>query len=269
MKKPNNLEFIEVNHPFKLYCRDFIKNNFGKMSQREIARILKVGKTTVNNWSSLMGLKFKKHTSDDNYFKNWSRGMAYILGFIAADGNVSWEEQKGCYTMTITAAEKDKDHLEKIRFLLKSTKPLLYSESTKSYRLIVNSKEICRDLINFGIIPRKSLTIRFPKLSDDYLQDYIRGYIDGDGSLKYFKRSKSPYFELSICSGSLDFIKQLEEKIFNKLGTHSRISKTSCYILRYSCTRGLKLAAWIYKDSDFYLVRKYKKYEEALRSRKE
>lgn len=269
MEQPNNLEFIADNHPFKKYCRLFIKNNFGKISQREISRRLKIGKTTVNNWAKLLGLEFRKHTVTADYFKIWSNEMAYILGFISADGNVSWNEQKGYYSMTITAAEKDIDHLERIRSILKSTKPLLYAKPTKSYRLIVNSKEICRDLMKIGIVPRKSLIIKFPVIQDKYLKDYIRGYIDGDGSLRYFKRQRSPYFELSVCSGSKNFIETLEEKIFFKLGIHSKISRQSCYLLRYSCARGLKLAGWIYSGSNLFLIRKYKNYEEALSSRKE
>lgn len=267
--RPLSLEQEKDNHPFKEYCRQFISEHFGKISQREIGRRLQIGKTTVNNWSRSLGLIFHKHTADDNYFKKWSSEMAYILGYISADGNVAWDEKKGYYSMTITAAEKDKEHLERIRLLLRSTKPLLYGASTKSYRLIVNSKQICRDLISFGIVPRKSLILKFPDIIDRHLKDYIRGYVDGDGSLKYFNRPRSPYFELSVCSGSKDFILKLEEKIFFKLDIHSKISKTSCYILRYSCARGLKMAEWLYKDRDLFLKRKFNKYVIALSSRKD
>ncbi len=125
--------------------------------------------------------------------------------------------------------------------------------------------------MKFGIVPRKSLIIKFPDLPEMYLKDFIRGYIDGDGSLRYFKRPRSPYFELSVCSRSRDFIVVLEEKIFKKLEVKSRITKTknSCFLLRYSCRRGLKLAQWIYEDADLYLSRKFIIYQEALSFRKE
>src|SRR3990170_2684303 len=104
MKKPANLEILGSDYPYKEYCREFIKANFDKYSQREIARKLAIGKTTVNNWSKTVGLIYKKHTSNENYFNKWSSEMAYILGYIAADGSVAWDPNKGYYNLTITAS---------------------------------------------------------------------------------------------------------------------------------------------------------------------
>ena len=95
-----------------------------------MARKLNIGKTTINRWCREIGLVPIKHSLNHNYFKAWSNEMAYILGFIFADGNMSWNPEKSYRSVTITAAEKDKQHLEKIRKRLKSTKPLLYSEKT-------------------------------------------------------------------------------------------------------------------------------------------
>lgn len=271
MNKPKNLEILRSDHPFKLYSREFIKTNFYKMSQRKIAKILGIGKTTVNQWSQSIGLAFKKHTVNDDYFKHWSVDMAYIFGYICANGSIAWDIKKGYYTMSITAAEKDKIHLEKIRKIIMSSNPLLYAKTTKSYRLIVNSKILCRQLIKMGVIPRKSLVLKFPNVPKNYLKDFILGYVDGDGSLRYFNRKRSPYFELSICSGSFDFIASLKKIIAQQVGVESNISKTKneCYLLRYSCTRGLKLAKWLYSNSYFYLARKFNKYQMALRPRKD
>lgn len=269
--KPSNLELVSTNHSFKKYARNFIADNFGRVSQREIARLLGIGKTTVNRWAEALGYKFKKYTANDKYFHKWSNEMAYIFGFICADGNIAWDVVKGYYVLTITASAKDKNHLEKIRKIIKSTKPLLYTESTNSYRLIVNSKTMCRKLMSLGVVPKKSLILKFPKVATQYIKDFIRGYVDGDGSMRYFARERSPYFELSISSGSKDFLIVLEHKINDMLGIRSRISKNKneCYLLRYSCTRGLKLAEWLYRGSSFYLERKYNKYLIALGTRKE
>lgn len=271
MERPQNLELVGTNHPFKIYCRRYIKIHFYQQSQRGIARVLKIGKTTVNGWARKLGLSFKKHTADESYFNHWSKTMAYILGYICADGSVAWDKKRGYQSLTITASAKDKTHLEKIRKILRSTKPLLYGKSTKSYRLIINSGRMCKRLMHLGISPKKSLILRFPKIPLKYLRDFIRGYIDGDGSLRYFARKRSPYFEIMISSGSKDFIVSLEGKIFSCLGIKSRISKygANCYILRYSCARGLSLAEWLYQDAKIYLIRKFKKYETALGPRME
>lgn len=271
LNKPINLETTKDSHPFKVYSRKFIKANFYKISQREIARILNIGKTTVNKWARSMDLVFVKDTVNEDYFHIWSRDMAYILGFICADGSVAWNPPKGYYSLTITAAEKDRLHLEKIRQIIDSTKPLLYSQTTRSYRLVVNSRRLSGRLIALGVVPRKSLILKFPKVPIIYVKDFIRGYMDGDGSVIFFKRKRSPYFEIRISSGSSKFLEILEAKVNRKLQIRSRLVKLkgNCYILRYSCTRGLKLANWLYQNAQLFLVRKYNKYQEAISPRKE
>lgn len=265
MIRPKHLETVPSSHEFKKYCIIYITQNFKNFSQREISRRLGIGKTTVNSWARNQGLIYKKHTVNENYFKTWSEEMAYLLGYIITDGNVAWDVNKCYNSLTITAAAKDREHLEKLRKLIKSSKPLLYGRSTNSYRLIVANKNICKDLMKFGINPRKSKNVMFPEIPQKYISHFVRGVIDGDGSAKYLKRPRSPYFEISIASGSYDFISGLKKAIYQNIGTDSKISKTkTCYLLRYSCKRGKTLAKWIYKNTNLFLIRKYKNYQEAI-----
>lgn len=46
----------------------YIRTNFGRFSQREIARRLQIGKTTVNRWSKELGLEHKRHTVNESFF---------------------------------------------------------------------------------------------------------------------------------------------------------------------------------------------------------
>lgn len=260
------METESKEHPFKHFCFDFIEKNFHKLSQREIARQLNVGKTSVNNWSRKLGLRYKKFAVDEGFFKKWSPEMAYILGYIAADGNIAWDKKKCYNSLTITACAKDKKHLEKVRKVMQITKLLLFGQATNSYRLIIANKIICLDLMSLGIMPRKSLTIKLPIVPAVFLPHFIRGIIDGDGSVKFYNRTRSPYFEISISSGSPEFIKSLRKAILENVGVDSRIFKTpSCFLLRYSCKRGLSLAWWIYNDASLFLARKRDKYLEAMK----
>ena len=45
----------------------------------------------------------------------------------------------------------------------------------------VNSGEMVEDLIKQGCIQRKTFTIDYPKISEKFYKDFIRGYYDGDG----------------------------------------------------------------------------------------
>lgn len=240
----------------------FIKDNFGKIPQREIARRLDIGKTTVNRWSSELGFHYIKPISNEKFFGRWNENSAYILGYIFADGNVAWNPKKSYWSLTITAAEQDKNHLEKMRILLSDTKPLLYSPKTKSYRLIAANKKLCQNLMKHGVFPRKSLTVTFPKIPKKYLRHFIRGVIDGDGSVRYVNRERSPYFEINIYSGSRKFLEGLskavrcETNIFSKV----RIVHKNAYALRYTCTKGKKFGNWIYRYTHIFLERKFKQY---------
>ena len=172
--------------------------------------------------------------------------------------------------MTITAAEKDKDHLEKIRNILSSTKPLLYSKKTRSYRLIVNNKKMCQKLIELGVIPRKSLSVRFPKLPNEHLRHFIRGVIDGDGNVRYVERKRSPYFEITVASGSRNFCKDFVESIKDQIGVDANIRNVrgNTHVIQYSCSRGEKLAKYIYSSANLFLKRKqiqYKKHLEEIK----
>lgn len=244
----------------------FIKSNFGKLSEREMARRLGIGKTTVNRWCKELGLFVRKDTVNENFFKMWTSSMAYILGYIFTDGNINWEPEKSYRSLTITASGKDMHHLERIRKIMKSTKELLYSKNTKSYRLIVNSKTICMDLMKFGLTPKKSLSVKFPKIPEKFLSHFIRGIIDGDGNVRYVKRKRSPYFEITISSGSESFLKGMATKL-SSIGIDGRVRKQNVFILQYSCRRGLNLAKWIYKDKNLCLDRKFQQYEIALRAK--
>lgn len=241
----------------------FIKSNFNKFSQRKIAKMLGIGKTTVNRWSKELGLKFKKHTVDEKFFDKFNEKSSYILGLIFSDGNISWNPKKGYYTITITASEKDKEHLANIRNILSSTKPLLYSSKTKSYRLIINSKKMCQKLIKLGAIPRKSLIIKFPKIPKDYLRHFVRGVVDGDGNVRYVAREKRPYFEITIASGSKEFCKGLVKSIKGSIGIESNIRRVgkNTHIIQYSCSRGERLADYIYSNANIFLKRKYLPYK--------
>ena len=147
---------------------------------------------------------------------------------------------------------------------MSSTKPLLYSSKTDSYRLIVNNKKICQKLMQLGVTPRKSLTAQFPNnIPPMLLNHFIRGIIDGDGHVRYLARKRSPYFEITIASGSKSFCEGLVKTIKNQIKIDASIRKVgnNTNIIQYSCSRGKKLAHYIYSDANIFLERKYLPYK--------
>lgn len=120
---------------------------------------------------------------NDNYFKTQSHNMAYILGFIAADGNVSLKEN----SISIQLHEQDNMLLEEIKKEIGSNRSIdfyITKAGRRTCKLQVWSSEMKQDLANYGIIPNKTLVLKSPTLLDPkYHIDYIRGYFDGDGTV--------------------------------------------------------------------------------------
>ena len=230
------------------------------MSGREIAKNLGVGKTAVHRWAKELGFQFTKYSVNEDFFDRWSETSAYVLGFIFADGNVAWNLKKCYWALTITAAEKDRTHLERIRRLMKITKPLLYSNKTKSYRMIISNKPLCSKLIKLGVVPRKSLIVAFPEIPEPFLRHFLRGVIDGDGWVRYNDRKRSPYLEIGVSSGSPRFCESLTKAVYANYGIYSkpRLLNGNTFVVSYTCTRAQKLAELIYLNATIFLKRKFK-----------
>lgn len=51
------------------------------------------------------------------------------------------------------------------------------------YQVDITSEKMFNDLCTLGCVPNKSLILKFPKIKEDFVPDFIRGYFDGDGSV--------------------------------------------------------------------------------------
>lgn len=189
----------------------------------------------------------RKYTLNEDYFKTWSNNMAYILGFVAADGCINKSAQ------SIIISQKEPSILEAIREELGSNQPLHKNERTGVYLLQLNSKEMKNDLIKLhGITPNKSSILKFPNIPNQYLNHFVRGYFDGDGFVNYEK------FFVSFVGGSLDFMRTLRKKL-QEIGFDTNFTSHSTYYRVYiSGRKTVKLFSdWLYKDKGLYLNRKY------------
>ncbi len=209
-----------------------------------------------------------KKTIDQNFFKNWTRESAYLIGYICSDGCVHKRSGRNrSYVLTITS--KDKEHLEKIRALLKSD----YAISRKiggtgsiSYNLTISNSAICLDLISLGILPRKTLILTKLSVPGIFRADFVRGFFDADGSVYIYKVSGTPQLKIGLVSASLGFIKFLAGIICEDLNLppksiHRFLNKNRVnpmYSIDFYINDGKKLFDFMYKDNPvIFLARKY------------
>lgn len=214
-----------------------------------------------------------------DFFKRWSREMAYVLGFLYADGDIT-DSVKSSRTQYIKFSSKDKDVIEKIKFILEAEHPIhcrppritlhrdgKFYKSSELFYLRIGSRRMFSDLRKIGLTPNKSKVLRFPNtIPDKYLNGFIRGYFDGDGSIVF---NRKRWIRVVFTSGGKDFLEQLSDKLSRCLGIRKRpicLSHYS-YQLYYFTQEGLKVLNFIYRNAErdnLYLDRKYKFYKKIV-----
>lgn len=145
--------------------------------------------------------------TNEFFFSNWSHDMAYVLGFVVADGNV--QQDRDCLDIAIHT--KDRCVLEFIRDKIspqteiKKCKPGKKPPYKDQVRLSLYSDQIKRDLLNYGVVPAKTGREILPDIPSEYFGDFIRGLFDGDGH--------AGDDAVSIVSSCLTFVQQIRQRI--------------------------------------------------------
>lgn len=214
----------------------------------------------------------KSESSDIHYFDQWSADMAYVLGFMFADGCNS---KSRC--MRILLSTSDEAVLHFIRNELKVVSPIKrrdgHVDNRGSYTkpqsyLLISSTVLCQRLEMLGLHPRKTYNDDpFPNIPDDMLGHFVRGYFDGDGSacLAHNKRYDGDFLIVGMV-GSPRFIVGIHDALVRVAGmspksVQHRKVKTACCTIAWTALRDLKaFYSFIYPDGfAFCLERKRRK----------
>ena len=207
-----------------------------------------------------------------NYFQKESSNMAWLLGFLAADGSI----EKNRNVIKLALSSVDKEILEKINEKTQNTRPLeFYTRKETGHKISsfrVWSAEWKKDLAHYGITPKKTFTLQPPDfLLPEYRIDYIRGYFDGDGSIYQLKTQNTVFFEISGASKvMIDWIRNElvnHYHIFiNKELIEHRPNGTVIYKIKIGSVEELnKLYTLFYKNKELFLTRKKEKFYSLLK----
>lgn len=199
-----------------------------------------------------------------NFFKRWSSNMAYILGFLFADGNIIKTKRNTHFTSFYTA---DYNLLFDIRESINSNHKISERKTITGvvYVMQIGSKELFNDLVKLGLTPNKARRMELPKIPKEYIGDFIRGYFDGDGNIwsgLINKKRKTPTSVLMIAFTCAS--KSFLEKLFLVIkkegingGSIFMIKNKACSRLQYSTLDALKIYKIMYnKDYKLFLGRK-------------
>lgn len=208
------------------------------------------------------------YTVNEKFFSDWSPEMAYTLGFIYADGNMSRDAYK------IRIDSKDLQILEDIKIAMNSTHPIIQHNNNNGYwyELMISNKVLYGDLRKLGVFPNKSLTMRLPKVPKEYMKDFIRGYFDGDGCIYEVKRKRpTPGLEFDFATGSKDFATKIINVLHENIHESIRLTnpRKNYYRIRGWNQASEALFNYMYSESPtLYLKRKYEKFLDIMSKRK-
>ena len=246
----------------KLICQDyidglggatFLKNKYGANTVSTIYNILKAYNIPRRNLSEARRIACNYSVNENSFSDLDDRETCYWLGVMYTDGYIS---KAGPYTNTfgISVQASDAEWLEKLKKYLNYSGELHYYKVGRTgykpgspyVRLQVGNNNIVENLEKAGVIEHKTKKISsIPKIK--YIDDFIRGVIDGDGSL----RKTSP--NLRICGNKL-FL----EEIGKYLGLPYKIyPDKSIYDLCYGVNESRILEKRLYENAPVYLERKY------------
>lgn len=237
-----------------------------KLPIYKIAMLYGVSDVTIRNYflkyeiTTLKGHKVGKN-SENNYFENIDTfDKAYFLGLIVADGNIInlSSNTKNKKRLSLELTEEDKYILEKFNSYANLNSHLIKchkNDLKPRYRISICSIKIYDDLYNLGLRDNKSkLGTEMPKLKEELIPHFIRGYFDGDGIA--FKQGY-----VGFC-GSKNILEQIHDYL-KKQGMSPRniwFNKYNhIYYIQWTSLKDRKLfCEIIYNDKqDLFLKRKY------------
>ena len=178
--------------------------------------------------------------------------MAYILGFIIADGNVS----KNLNTVRICIHKKDIALLHYVNSQFGSNSPIKYQ---RGYPYVQwNSNRLVKSLSLLGVLPNKRLTWdglhRISDVPCDLISSLIRGFFDGDGWVCHTVGVNRKMFRSGFANKSLRFLQQIKNILPTSGG--SLRARPTWFQLEFADRDSIKMRDFIYKNDGFSLDRK-------------
>lgn len=112
-----------------------------------------------------------KYAVNENFFEKWTPMMAYVLGYLYADGSL--EDASYLRGRYLRLTSTDKELIDLTREALSSQHTIVTippdSPLRKTrYFLRIGNHKIYDDLLRLGLFPNKSLTMKFPAVAPEF-----------------------------------------------------------------------------------------------------
>ena len=199
----------------------------------------------------------------------WSPELAYVAGLLVTDGNLSGDGRH------ITMRSIDRYLLETFCKCLNLNSKIARTKDTHNdgyirkpcYRIQFSNVQFYNWLVKIGITPAKTHTIGIIEVPDIFFKDFLRGHLDGDGSISAYKDSYNFYkgrgyvanrLFIRFISASKPHIVWLRNKISHLDGVNGALieekskkeNRVSIWEVKFAKKESVKLLNLIYYKPD-------------------
>lgn len=204
--------------------------------------------------------------------------QAYLLGFYAADGSIN-EKRK---TLRIHLQKQDSELVYLYKDVISpDARTFLVQEhkatgrdggeiiAHESFGVDITSAELCNSLVNLGLGYNKSYgELHIPDIPEHLIRHFVRGYFDGDGCITGWlaiEKGKSDRIRYSfdICGKTESLLNEFVQffKIHNIKVNLNYLKRDNMFRIKTSSKKEVeKIFHLLYDDSNFYMNRKFNKF---------
>ncbi|MEW6102118.1 MAG: LAGLIDADG family homing endonuclease [Candidatus Omnitrophota bacterium] len=203
----------------------------------------------------------------------WSSNLAYIVGLITTDGNLSKDGRH--IDFTSSDFQLIKTFKKCLSLNIKIGRKYGSFAGTKSYRLQFGNVKLYRWLLKIGLAPNKTSNLGKINVPRRYFRDFLRGHLDGDGSIvtyidrqMEYKGVKYKYQRLYLTFYSsspkhLEWLRSTLRYFFEFKGSlrilGGKNRKIPLWRLRFAKYDSLKFLSWIYYKPNLPCLKRKRK----------
>ena len=200
----------------------------------------------------------------------WSPQISYVIGLITTDGNLSIDKRH----ISLTSTEKQQ--LRTFRKCLNINNRICDNPSQKTmcYKVTFGNVKFYNKLLKIGLMPTKTSKLGPLNIPNKYFADFLRGHIDGDGSIICYTDKHNSYkgkvytyhrLYVTLRSASHRHIKWIQRRIYNNLNIKGCLNGwkspraenlKTLWTLRFCKNESLVLLKYLYYDKDAPCLRR-------------
>jgi hypothetical protein len=205
-----------------------------------------------------------------NILSNKDSNFYYLIGLICTDGTLRYPKNNRLknigYSFSISVNINDIETIYSLQNLF-GGKTIIRKDNTINW--YISNKKFVEYLLNVvGLISNKTYSLNvskwFENLEQEFKLDFLRGVIDGDGSIKIFNKH---FRTFNICTASVSFKDMIVDFLTTYYSSNVKVEKNKSrnyYYIRYNGRYMINFLNDIYNNYDkkIYLKRKYNTFTE-------